>query len=260
MSDTADRIIASLRAHHDLLAGLAGGLDSDGLSAASGASRWSIADVFSHLGSGAEIMLGTVTAVATGAPVPEQDNHVIWDRWNASTPREQAAGFVQRDARLVEALEALTDDQRDHAQVQLGFVPQPIPLEAAIGMRLNEVAQHTWDVQVALDPDATLDEGAAELLVDLYAASMGFMLGFTGRAEAVDDPAVVEAFGHGLVVDESVLLVAEPPVAPTATFVGSKEAFVRLIGGRLSPDRTPRDVHVSGNVSLEDLRRVFPGF
>jgi hypothetical protein len=46
----------------------------------------------------------------------------------------------------------------------------------------------------------------------------------------------------------------------TATFNGAKEAAVRMIGGRLTPAHTSDTVQVVGNVSLDDLRNVFPGF
>jgi hypothetical protein len=47
--------------------------------------------------------------------------------------------------------------------------------------------------------------------------------------------------------------------APTAKFEGQPEAAIRLMGGRLTPQHTPDGVRSTGNVSLGDLRRVFPG-
>jgi hypothetical protein len=35
---------------------------------------------------------------------------------------------------------------------------------------------------------------------------------------------------------------------------------VRLIYGRLGPGHTPAGVEVTGNITLDDLRAVFPGF
>ncbi len=32
------------------------------------------------------------------------------------------------------------------------------------------------------------------------------------------------------------------------------------MAGRLSPEHTPAAVEVTGNVTLDDLRRVFPGY
>jgi hypothetical protein len=37
------------------------------------------------------------------------------------------------------------------------------------------------------------------------------------------------------------------------------EAFLRLVYGRLDPDHTPPATEITGSVSLDDLRQVFPG-
>jgi hypothetical protein len=63
----------------------------------------------------------------------------------------------------------------------------------------------------------------------------------------------------GLVIDEAVSLTPTVDKA-TATFEGPLEALIRLLGGRLTETFTPESVRVVGNVSLDDLRRVFPGF
>ena len=64
--------------------------------------------------------------------------------------------------------------------------------------------------------------------------------------------------GRGLVIGETVAIAPEP-ASPTATFIGPPGAFVRLLNGRLKP---PYDggVVVDGDVTLNDLRRVFAGF
>ena len=47
---------------------------------------------------------------------------------------------------------------------------------------------------------------------------------------------------------------------PTATFIGPLDALVRLVAGRLTPARTPAGVEVIGDVTLDELRKVFPGY
>ena len=81
------------------------------------------------------------------------------------------------------------------------------------------------------------------------------------KADALAVPAAVdiEGSGYGLVVADTVALVAGP-VDPTATFSGPLESALRLVGGRLRPATTPDGVTVTGAVSLDDLRRVFPGY
>ena len=58
---------------------------------------------------------------------------------------------------------------------------------------------------------------------------------------------------------EQFRLTTDAP-AVTATFTGPLESAVRLLGGRLTPKYTPEGVEVSGNVTLDELRAVFPGF
>ena len=81
MTPTPDATVDALRATHDELAAVVRGLADDELLAPSGASEWPVAQVLSHLGSGAEIGLATLQAALTGAPCP-----------TASTSRSGTAG------------------------------------------------------------------------------------------------------------------------------------------------------------------------
>jgi uncharacterized protein (TIGR03083 family) len=264
MTSLAHRTIADLRTLHDELAALVPTLTEAQLTGPSGASEWTVAQVLSHLGSGSEISLATFQAALTGAPGPGSEfNQGVWDRWNAMDPGDQATGFLAHDAKLVETVEALTPEQRESLRINVGFAPSALEVSTFTGMRLNELALHSWDVRVALDPEAALSEETAEVLVEQFSGGMGFLLGFLGKAEAVAEPAVVDVHGHRLVVSTGVSLSSaadDDGQAATADFAGPLEAFARLIGGRLTPAHTPADVSVSGNVSLDDLRRVFPGF
>lgn len=260
MSELVDRSVASLRTHHDRLEKLIGDHSADDLSGQSGASEWTIAQALSHLGSGAEISLNTFTSAVTGVPAPSIDNQAVWDRWNAWSPAEQAAGFLEHDERLVALLESITPEQRDTVTVELGFMPEPVPLATAIGMRLNEAAAHGWDVHVGFDPDAELDSVAAPLLFEHFAGGLGFLLGFAGKADRLEQPARISLPGFGLLVEDSVRVTVGASESPTATFTGPLEAAVRLLSGRLKPEHTAEGIEVTGNVSLDDLRQVFPGY
>ena len=263
MTPTADATIAALRSTHDELAAVVRDLDDEQLLAPSGASEWPVAQVLSHLGSGAEIGLATLAA-ATGGREPLGDgfNQSVWDRWNAMSPREQAEGFVESDEALVAAYEALTPQQRLDLRVELGFLPMPLPLGSYAGMRLNEAAQHSWDVRVAHDDAAAIPDDAASLVVEHYTTGLGFLLGFIGKADALPEPAVVTLgdLGVALSVTDTVALVDPAGAEATARFTGSADAVARLLSGRLTPRWTPAGVSVEGNVDLEGLRRVFPGY
>ncbi len=237
-TELVDASIAELRAIHDRLAGL--DLSPEQLTGPSGASEWSVADVLSHLGSGAEINRYTLQG-ALGTEQEPPANQEVWDRWNALAPAEQAAGFLESDEALVALYEGLSPEQRASLQVDLGFLPQPVPLATALGMRLNEAALHAWDVEAGLDPAAPLSDDSAALLARHFTETMDFMLGFIGKAEGVG-PTTVAVGDHAIVIDgEGVRLEAGTDGA-TATFEGPFEAGVRLLSGRLGPAYTPDGV------------------
>jgi uncharacterized protein (TIGR03083 family) len=262
MTPTADETIAALRATHEELAAVVRGLTDEQLLARSGALQWTVAHVLSHLGSGAEIARATLrAAIDDGPPLPDGFNQSVWDSWNAMSPRDQADGFLASDVELLSVYEALTPEQRNGLHVKLGFVPMPLPLLSVAGMRLNEASAHSWDVRVAFDDAAAIEERTARLVVDHFAGGLGFLLGFTAKADQVAEPAIVSLgdLDHALVITDSVSIV--PAGADTtATLVGSSDAVARLLSGRLRPGHTPAGVTVTGNVTLEDLRRVFPGY
>ena len=102
MTPTADATISALRSTHDELAAVVRDLSDEQLLAPSGASEWPVAQVLSHLGSGAEIGRATLlAATGEGDALGDGFNQSVWDRWNAMSPREQADAFVASDAELV---------------------------------------------------------------------------------------------------------------------------------------------------------------
>ena len=86
--------IAALRSGHDSLAEFVAGASADDLARRSMATEWSVAQVLSHLGSGAEIGL----AGRTGEAI---ENEAVWARWNAKRPEDMASSFVEADEALV---------------------------------------------------------------------------------------------------------------------------------------------------------------
>ena len=183
MTTLAGRTIAALRSEHDTLTSAVPGLSTEQLTGPSGASEWTVADVLSHLGSGAEITLASFRAAQGGAEPAADFNQSVCD---------QADGWVVSDTALVTALESVPEDKHDDTPVKLGFLPEPLPFASFAAMRLNEVAQHVWDVRAGLDPAAALDENSAQLLAEHLSGGIGFLLGFIGKAEGAAQPAVVE--------------------------------------------------------------------
>jgi len=256
---TVKDAIAALRRAHDELAGWAAGLSADQLRARSGSADWNVAQVLSHLGSAAELGLGTLEA---GRGDPER-NQPVWDRWNAMSPEEQRSNFVESDARYVDALEALSDDQLQSMRVDLGFLPEPVDLDFLLGMRISEVALHGWDVAVSADPGAALPPYLVPFVLARIPTFAGYLARPIERAGTVGveirDPA---GWYHLEVRDDggSLTEASGPARAGASTARMPAEAFIRLTAGRLSPEHTPEGVSVSGPIDLDDMRRIFPGY
>jgi uncharacterized protein (TIGR03083 family) len=256
MTTLVDRAVAALRANHDALAALVPSLSEDQLRGRSGAAEWTIAQALSHLGSGAEISRKPI-AIAAGEHVDAEDNQSIWARWNALSPANQAAGFVKYNAAYLDTVDGLSPEQRD-LLITTGILPEPVPLVVALGMRLSEVANHAWDVRVGVDPSATVEPDSAELLIELFSGPLAFLLGFTGKADQLEQEVRLAIPGGSIAITDAVS-VTDAVDDPTATFEGPAEAVVRLLTGRLGPEHAA-GVSVAGNVTLDQLRTVFPGY
>jgi uncharacterized protein (TIGR03083 family) len=249
--------IAAQRRAHDSLAALVGRLDAEALRARSGASEWNVADVLSHLGSAAEIGLGTLT---TGRADPDGMTP-IWDRWNAMSPEEKSVAFVTSEARLVEALEALSDEDLERKRLDLGFLPQPITIDFFNAMRLSEVGLHRWDIDVAFDPAATVPAVTVPFILDGLPNFVGFLAKPTGSTGAVAVSTTDPDRHYRLEIDGPNASLLERQASGAATSLSlPAEAFLRLTAGRLAPTHTPSSVRVSGDLTLDDLRQAFPGY
>ena len=263
MTSLADQVIAALRSGHDDLAAYAAALTEDQLTAPSGASEWTVSQVLSHLGSGAEIHQAAVErARARAGSPPDGFNQGVWARWDAMGPIAHRDAFLAANRELVELYESLTPDERRDLRIDLGFLPAPVGVGEAGRLRLNEFALHTWDAEVGADPATTVPAEAVPLLFEAMAGFLGWIarpdtLGGKSATLAVvtTDP----AREFGLELGEKVALT-DKPVAPDGTLRLPAEAWLRLTTGRLSPEHTPTGVEIDGPLSLDDLRKVFPGF
>ena len=131
-----------------------------------------------------------------------------------------------------------------------------LDFNGAVGLRLNEHALHTWDIEVALDPSATLPPDASALVID----NLDMIARFSAK------PVGVERTVRVRTLDPERRFTIE--LGADATSLGSgddsdeadlelpSEAFIRLIYGRLDPDHTPPSARTE---HLDELRRAFPG-
>ncbi|HVC13881.1 MAG TPA: maleylpyruvate isomerase N-terminal domain-containing protein [Acidimicrobiales bacterium] len=249
------------RSHHRLT-GLARELDEQQLRAPSYCDDWSIAQVLSHLGSGAEIVGAAVAAVAAGERPPSRDTYpAVWDRWNAMSPREMRDQGLAADEGYVVLLQRL-GSVLDKLELTL-FGGMRLDGVGLVGARLSEHAVHTWDVTVALDPYARVAPDAVSLLVDRL-PRIGTRLGTPAHVER-PTPLVVGIVTaepdrrFDLRVDDAVSLTPDDkgPPQPEELHLPA-EALLRLAYGRLDP--AAPDVEPAERSTLETLQRVFRGF
>lgn len=249
-------LLPALQASAERLRALVDGLGPEQLEQPAYPSEWTIAQVLSHLGSGAVIMQRRIEDSLAGVETAEDLPPSVWAEWDAKSPAEQAADALPADRALVERFASLTAEER--ARVRMALGPVQIDHDRAVGLRLCEHALHSWDVAVALDPTATLpaDSTAAVL------RHLPLVAGFAGRpADVRRTVTVVTTAPAG-----RYQVALGPEGAPVTAVDGDDpadltlpaEAFVRLVYGRLDPDHTPP---FDGDpATLDALRRAFPGF
>ncbi|MGH3123961.1 MAG: maleylpyruvate isomerase N-terminal domain-containing protein, partial [Streptosporangiaceae bacterium] len=152
-------LIGVLRNSHERLAGLVRPLTPEHLRAPSYDTDWTIAQVLSHLGSGAEIATLSLAASLGGRGQLDQSAFpAIWDAWNNRTPEMQAADSLTWDSEHVRRLEQLTGEELD--SIGLDFFGRKLDAAGLVRLRLSEHAIHVWDVAVTVDPGATVADDA----------------------------------------------------------------------------------------------------
>ena len=139
--------------------------------------EWSVAQVLSHLGSGAVIMRRRVEDIRAGRETPDDFAPSVWDEWNAKTPRAQADDALAADVAVLQALEAVDEGERARLTFPMG--PLSLGFDEFAGLRLNEHAFHSWDIAVVFDDAARLPNDAAAVVVD----NLALIARFSGRPD-----------------------------------------------------------------------------
>jgi uncharacterized protein (TIGR03083 family) len=218
-------------------------------------SEWSIADVLSHLGSGAVITKRRLDDFIAGRDTPADFARAVWDDWNAKGPEAQRDDGRIADAELLAALEGVTPAIRASFTSVIG--PITLGFEQFVAMRLNEHAIHTWDIEVVEDSSSTIPQQAAAIVVDNLALTAHFTARPTGDTRTITVATTAPERGFKIVLTpDSVQLSPTPPHPRSADLALHAEAFARLVYGRLDSAHTPAGTE--GDV-VEIMRRVFPG-
>jgi uncharacterized protein (TIGR03083 family) len=251
---TGQTHIDALRSSVGRLEKLAAPLTEQQLTGRAYPAEWTVAQVLSHLGSGAVIMQRRLEDTLVGQDTPDDFAPGVWDTWNAKSPVAQRDGALAADAALLARIDAVSPDERDRFSFAMG--PMTFDFAQFVGLRLNEHAFHTWDTEVAADPAATIPAPVAALVVD----NLELVARFT--AKPTDDTTTItvattdpqRTFTIDLTPDAVSLTPAAAGTTPDLHLPA--EAFARLVYGRLDPDHTPTGITTP---TLDTLRRVYPG-
>ncbi|MGH3444899.1 MAG: maleylpyruvate isomerase N-terminal domain-containing protein, partial [Nocardioidaceae bacterium] len=107
MTATGTDTLDALHRSHERLVAVLTSLDDDAVTSPSYDDGWSIAQVASHLGSGAEVFERFIDAGLRDADAPGVEVlKPIWAAWDAKTATAQARDVVAADAHLIARAEA----------------------------------------------------------------------------------------------------------------------------------------------------------
>lgn len=245
----------------DRLAALVRPMTAEDLATPSFADDWTVAQVLSHLGSGAEICTTLLDRGMAGSTAgPDADLvRPVWARWDAMSPQDQRAAWSDADAGHREVLGGLTSLQLD--SVRVPYFSGLLDVTTYLGYRLSEQSVHAWDVEVAHKDGASIPPEEVDLLlerIDLIATR--FRDGDVLEASRGQRIAVrLTDRDRGMTLD----LGSELHLYPCGTgesggtITGTAEEVLRLVYGR---HRAVDSTTAAGALSMDTIRRLFPGY
>jgi uncharacterized protein (TIGR03083 family) len=260
METDPHRWIHALRTSHDALVAQVLSLTPAQLEEGSYCRDWDVAQVISHLGSGAEIaLLGLERTLVNGPPLEREEFPGIWGRWDGLGAIDKASEMVVWDRRHVSVLQAL--DDKTLKSLRMNMFGMDLDAAAMVGIRLGEHALHSWDVAVTFDPRAEVLPSSVELVVD----RIPFMAGWMAKPDRATSKTQIKIrTSHPdrhflLSIGATVALTQEVEGPIDGTLELTAAALLRLVSGRLDPDHTPPGTTATGSANLDELRQIFAG-
>ncbi len=133
--------VDALRSSVERLHGLASPMSDGELTAGAYPREWTVAQVLSHLGSGAVITQRRLEDALAGQDTPDDFAPGVWNTSNAKGPVAQRDDALAADAALIARIEAVPSGERNTFAFAMG--PMTLGFAKFVGMRLNEHAFHT---------------------------------------------------------------------------------------------------------------------
>jgi uncharacterized protein (TIGR03083 family) len=254
MTQNASELLEELRISHQRLAGLMNGPSAPPAGGSAYPEDWAVADVLSHLGSGAEIFTLILDRSENGEAAPSQEDFVaIWDRWNATSPDDQVHDGLRSDAAFVDRAFAVKSETE-----RVPAFGSPMSIADFLAMRLQEHVVHTWDVEVATDRAATIPATHLPFLLERLPSVA------PRSAREVDVPRSVHVrvespdASFRVDLDRETTLLRDDE-SSEAELTMSAEGFVRLVFGRLPDPSAVVESEEQADLAA-DLARVFVGY
>ncbi|MFI5613189.1 hypothetical protein [Amycolatopsis sp. NPDC051903] len=219
-----------------------------------------IADVLAQLGAAGEISAKLLTYAAFGGDAaPDLEyRHLVHERWAAMKPIQRRDAWLEADSRHRTLLASLSETQRETVRVPQFNDVVTLPVYA--GYLLSEQSVRAWDVEVSLNPAATIPRTEVDLLWQRIDRVVTWSYDLTTLSRLAPCQMSIELTGAerpmALVVDLELHIYPCEAYKPVGTISGSSEDVLRLIYGR---NRAADGVRVTGRHALADLRALFPG-
>ena len=253
-------------------------LDAQTWASDSTSEGWTIEDVVAHLAGSAGGWATNITRAVAGDAGPPEGQSFLPTGVRASHPSGAAAresrqksgphildDFISGHERLRNVLGTLGDEDWDKPCFHRRGVR---PIKDYLGIQLQELALHGWDIRWGLDGAAELWPGSLAALVDLVPRWIGIAF-----APGLDLPAPVRyrfdvsnpvAVHKDLVVDgDAHKTEASNTEDADATFRCDTGNYLLLMFGRLQVERAVADGRLSVEGSMErakDFNAWFKGF
>ena len=203
---------------------------------------WAAKDVVAHLVIGGRFFSQACHAAVEGTPPPPFDRAKLdADRAAlAGQPREQ---LLDELGELAAELTAYTDGLSAEDAARTVALPfGTVAVWTIVGVRLNEVALHSWDIRAAQDTNAVVSPEAVPPLVTMALGRLATL----GRGEKTDGTWQLDIDGPSggpvavRVQGDQVSVERGPAANPDARLVLDGDAFLRLAWGRPTSPRPSR--------------------
>jgi uncharacterized protein (TIGR03083 family) len=251
------------------------GLGQEEWARPSSCAGWTVGDVFAHLTQGAHTWSDSITRAVAGDANPPPGQQPLRPGDRGSEVTAQRAIAYRQGAGKKGLLQAFADGYHRLHQILLGLKPQDwdkpcfhrrgvMPVHDYVGIRLQELTVHGWDIRSAFDSSAELSQDPLPVLVGLVPRWLSNTFSREPRLPApvryrfeVSGPVPVKQ--DVLVSRDNFLIEAVADARANVTFRCNTGNYILLIYGRLCLDcalDTGR-LEIEGNRELASLFNIW---